>query len=353
MAVSRKKSTAGIVPTGDFVRVGGLFGLRRLIARYGGNPAHILSTYGVPIDRLDDPEQYVTYRSVAQALEYCADIFDAPHFGLELVATQPADVLGAIAIMMRSANTVGEALEAGARLLVIQCPGAQISLTYEGDNAALSFLINDRRHAFLRQVNEASVAMGVTLFKAMIGPAYRPKEIWIASDPPPRGTQKAEHHFAAPVIYHQPFSAHVFDAEMLSQPLSAPDPQVHRLAANYLRSVIAKGHDDLVVVVRRLVVELLPLGLCSLATVAAHIDRHPRILQLELARRGCEFRTIVNEERSRLAAAYLASTVMPIFDIAAVLGYADQTTFTRAFSRWHGQSPLMFRKAHAIRNMQR
>lgn len=81
MAVSRKKSTAGIVSTGDFVRVGGLFGWRRLIARYGGNPSQILSSRGVPIDRLDDPEQYVTYRSVAHALEYCAE---RPISGLSL-----------------------------------------------------------------------------------------------------------------------------------------------------------------------------------------------------------------------------------------------------------------------------
>jgi AraC-like DNA-binding protein len=46
-----------------------------------------------------------------------------------------------------------------------------------------------------------------------------------------------------------------------------------------------------------------------------------------------------------LATTYLARSEAPISEIAFLLDYADQATFTTAFKRWTGTTPRAFRNA--------
>ncbi|WP_338466213.1 helix-turn-helix transcriptional regulator [Novosphingobium sp. ZN18A2] len=79
--------------------------------------------------------------------------------------------------------------------------------------------------------------------------------------------------------------------------------------------------------------------------VAKQLSVHPRTLQNRLLAEGLEFREIIKNERRKLAESYLGSTRTPIAEIAVLLGYADQTSFTRAFSGWFSMSPRKFRRS--------
>ncbi len=43
----------------------------------------------------------------------------------------------------------------------------------------------------------------------------------------------------------------------------------------------------------------------------------------------------------------LESTSLPVCDIADALGYADSSGFIRAFQRWSGSSPAVWRKRNS------
>jgi hypothetical protein len=72
-----------------------------------------------------------------------------------------------------------------------------------------------------------------------------------------------------------------------------------------------------------------------------------RTLNRRLAACGTTFQTLVEEARFGLARQLLEDTDLPLAQIAATLGYADASAFSRAFRRWSGTAPSRWRaKAH-------
>ena len=70
---------------------------------------------------------------------------------------------------------------------------------------------------------------------------------------------------------------------------------------------------------------------------------HRRTLNRRLAGFGTTFRELVDESRYEAARQMLESSAMEVREIAAWLGYADASAFTRAFRRWSGTTPALWR----------
>jgi len=58
---------------------------------------------------------------------------------------------------------------------------------------------------------------------------------------------------------------------------------------------------------------------------------------IELA--GTSFRRLVDETRRQLAEQYLKDSTLVVSEIAYLLGFAEVSSFSRAFRRWTGHAP--------------
>jgi AraC-like DNA-binding protein len=91
----------------------------------------------------------------------------------------------------------------------------------------------------------------------------------------------------------------------------------------------------------------LPEGELSIDAVAGELNVSRRTLQRRLADRGTHFQQVLQGVRSELARGYLLDKRLSISEIAFLLGYADQGSFSGAFKSWFGASPSEYRlKAH-------
>lgn len=55
------------------------------------------------------------------------------------------------------------------------------------------------------------------------------------------------------------------------------------------------------------------------------------------------FAALADDARAGLARSYLRERDLSLAEVAFLLGFADQSTFTRAFRRWTGVAPGAFR----------
>jgi AraC-like DNA-binding protein len=70
---------------------------------------------------------------------------------------------------------------------------------------------------------------------------------------------------------------------------------------------------------------------------------HSRTLTRRLKASGCNFKALVDEGRFEIAREMLQNTSLDVSRIAASLDYADASAFTRAFRRWSGATPAVWR----------
>jgi len=84
-------------------------------------------------------------------------------------------------------------------------------------------------------------------------------------------------------------------------------------------------------------------GYADLSGVSARLLTSSRTLKRHLQQRGTSFQQLLDEARHRDALRLLENPDLEIRQIAAALGYQDPPSFTRAFRRWTGQTPLQAR----------
>ena len=95
--------------------------------------------------------------------------------------------------------------------------------------------------------------------------------------------------------------------------------------------------------VRGAIGKQLPKGQATLALTAEAMGFSARTLQRRLAEQGLSYSHLVDEARF-IKARDLILHQDKIMDVAAELGYSDAGSFTRAFERWTGMSPMQYRK---------
>lgn len=255
--------------------------------------------------------------------------------------------MGQLAIMLCSAATVEESFLLLNRYMYVHAPGGISRLAVEGGHAYLSYRMSSPQAAFSRQGNEYAMAYGLRLIRVIAGDDFRPDFVMVSSSKPKPSTNQLENEFGCPVHYDQDNSAIAFAPQLLRQRPRGRDPEKLLFIKTKLDAIAPPTEGETIGAVRNLIVDLLPLGECNLPMVAKQLGLHPRTLQTRLMKIGLEFRDLVKQARADLAASYLSNTAVPIADIALLLGYSDQATFTRAFSTWRGVSPRRYRLACA------
>jgi AraC-like DNA-binding protein len=101
------------------------------------------------------------------------------------------------------------------------------------------------------------------------------------------------------------------------------------------------------VAIRQVVEGMLLEGVPRIASVAEAVGGSVRTLQRRLADIDTTFSDIVEEAKMKSANRMMAQSDCTLAEIAHELGYSDQAHFTRAFRRWNGVSPGVFRRLEA------
>jgi len=94
----------------------------------------------------------------------------------------------------------------------------------------------------------------------------------------------------------------------------------------------------------RLIDALLPGGYPVIEVVAELLGVSTRTFQRRLNEEDLSYSDLVDHCRLQSACDSLEHTQDSIHGIAAMLGYRDASSFTRAFKRWTGTTPHSYRK---------
>jgi AraC-like DNA-binding protein len=152
--------------------------------------------------------------------------------------------------------------------------------------------------------------------------------------------------FHAPVTFGAPVASISLPLDVVDSILPAKNDELSELSDHLMVKYIASLNNiDLITRVKKIIAENLPFGNFSLDNVASVLCVGTRKLQRMLQQEATSFIALLNETRMELAKKYVLDKSMDMTEIAFLLGFAEQSTFSRSFKRWTGQSPSQYRKA--------
>ena len=135
-----------------------------------------------------------------------------------------------------------------------------------------------------------------------------------------------------------------FDAGQLDERLIGQDSEV-AWTSDFAAERYLQGIDSgrVTTDVRRLLSQLLPAGQVTIELMATRLNRSVSTLQRELRDEGTTFTEVLDQTRRLAAQGYLAEQAISLSEIAYLLGFSDESSFSRAFRRWTGLTPNQFR----------
>ncbi|MCB5178922.1 AraC family transcriptional regulator [Streptomyces antimicrobicus] len=167
--------------------------------------------------------------------------------------------------------------------------------------------------------------------------------------PPPPHRQEYEALFGCPVRFGEPRTGAVFDARWLAAPLVRDEAGLEEMLRRAPFDLLGRPEYGTTVAeqVRRALARQLRSSprLPALGEVAGRLAVSPATLRRRLQEEGTSFQRLKDQVRRDAAIAGLVEGNEPIADLAARLGFSEDTAFHRAFRRWTGTTPGAYRIA--------
>ena len=198
-------------------------------------------------------------------------------------------------------------------------------------------------------VDETAIASLVQLARDMTGRYWPVREVCFVN-PPPAWVQPYADFFGGAVRFEADCTRLVFSAEVLNLPLRKSDPALLALLDRQAEAVLAEVSRVPAVVDawRRTLVPLIREGRTGLTALAEAHHTSVRSLQRRLAEQGTSFQQLLDDTRRHLAEGHLKNARLDVAEIALLLGYSEQSAFTRAFRSWTGVTPALWRRQHLL-----
>ncbi len=312
--------------------------------RLGVDAGAVLRAAGVERRTLEDPDARLPNRAAAALWAKAYALSGDPVLSLHVAEACPLGAYKVIDYMAATARTVGEAFRCSARYFDLVNTAVRLPIDAAGDPVTFD-VVGERGPADVtRAYAEYCLAVFVLHVRAATGVAFRPRRVTFTHRRPP-DTGEHERIFGCPVRFEEEHNRLSLDRATWEAPARGPQPGVLRVLidhANLLLERLPRG-PDLVERTRRAIGGRLRGGDPSLQGVARELGMSDRTLQRHLRDVGHTFNGLADEVREATARLYLDQPDLALAEVGYLLGFAEQSTFNRAFKRWNGVTPKQYR----------
>ncbi|MFI9203760.1 AraC family transcriptional regulator ligand-binding domain-containing protein [Streptomyces sp. NPDC053048] len=243
---------------------------------------------------------------------------------------------------------LGTAIRRAARFYGLFPGGPALALEREDDEAFFTLRDDLRDLPEGRFAAECVLAVWHRLAGWLTGRRIPLLRVGFACPAPPHADEYAT-VFGCPVRFGAVRTGAAFDARWLAAPLVRDEESLRELLRGAPAGLMGRRDDRTTVTeqVRRAFVRALregrPPRLPEVAQLAARLAVSPATLRRRLREEGTSYRLLMDQVRRDAAITGLTEGREPIAELAARLGFSEDTAFHRAFRRWTGVTPGTYR----------
>ena len=316
----------------------------------GVSSMQVLSLGGLEADAFRDCDRVVRRSQIHAVMQGLARKSGDATIGFRMADASSPDRLGLFGKSMLVGRTLREALALQQRHIAWLQRGTSISMVTCGTKFQWTHRMDGSDPSEARFLNEGIAAFMVRSVRGMAGDEAARLQVILPHRPiVPLSVYEEALRCAVSFVPGKDLVVR-FDATLLARRNTlchddrpAPDPA--RVAAVPVECALT--NEQLLQCVLRMFEVAALMGRLTLRDTAQALGFSPRSLQRRLAALDTSFEEIVDQWRHRQALDLLDSPDGGTDKVATRLGYTDASHFIRAFRRWQGVSPAVFRHARA------
>jgi AraC-like DNA-binding protein len=305
------------------------------------DPFAMLGRAGLHPSALHDPENWIPARSIINLIEDCAHHSGRDDFGILLGQCRTFASLGPVALLLRHAPTLHDAITALIEFRHLLNELLYLELRSDGETAILEWSLIPE----LRSTQAINLVAAIAYRVLVDGPGFdwQPDCVHFRQSPP-RHVSTFQRLMPCPLQFDSSFDGMSFrtDQLQLANRHAEPGLAIHARRLLNLLPGIRRG-DSMVDRTRATIAMLIANGSAQSSEVARLLGISVRSLQRGLEAERRTFSALVNEVRRDLAVRYLGDTTQSISAIAHLSGYSSLSSFTHWFTSEFGMSPRKWR----------
>lgn len=324
----------------------------RVVGAYAQAALDAAVSLGVSPDQLGYPDGLPASLSVHDyliLLELAAQLSHDGCFGLRVGERMRPSTFATYSHVVLACPTFGEAVVQTQRFEGLAHDLGRTELLIEGDLAIYRWHSPWLAGQATRHLPE-SVMAGIFCFANWLACRTVPlHEVSFphAADPAADPAEYAR-IFAAPVRFGQPVTEARFPAAVLATPIPNADARLFPLIERHALQQLQARHAEtrlpgILREVRQCLIAQLAHDRVRIADVAQTLGLPVRTLQRRLADAGTGFAQVLDSVRRELAEDYLRDPALSLTEIAFLLGFHEQSSFSHAFRAWHECTPHQWR----------
>ncbi len=313
----------------------------------GVSRAAMLDGQQIPEGLLDRADGRLSMLQANTLLHRGLKLSGTPAFGYEIGLHSSLTSHGFVGYGLLSYATLRSAVAFGSRFLALRLPNLTITVSEEGPQGVIE-VTETLALGSMRQCMFDLFLVGLWRMVPMLGLRQDGADrtpIELCFDCPEPAYARAYRDRLPALRFSAGINALRFPVEFLDQPLNSADPVTARLVTQQCEQELTQlGYTgDLLAQVRALLSSERD-GYPDLEAVAAALRLSSRTLKRRLQERGFGYQQLLDEARRRDALRLLDDASLSIEQIALRVGYSDPANFTRAFRKWTGRAPSVYRE---------
>lgn len=302
----------------------------------------LLAAANIARSTLADPDGRVAPEALLRFWQAGYERLSDPALSLHVAESLPRGAYRVIEFLASHSATVGEAFEKLVQYFAVIDNSMEMVLDVRAMEVGFGPATADPGVPL--PAIEYMLAASYLRIRAMTEVGFSPTRIELVAERTSYAAE-LERVFRCPVVWRAAAHRLWFSRATWESVTASPDRELFTILEDHARALQARSpvRPGLVDRIVSILDDLWGREEPTLASVAKKLGVSTRTLQRRTREQGRSIADLIDDARRRAAMRWLSEPNVSLGEVAFLLHFADQATFTRAVKRWTGQTPAVVR----------
>jgi AraC-like DNA-binding protein len=321
-----------------------LINLWKTIESAGLDPASLFGEQDLEIKLPIDPGLRIPFEKIDRIRARVVELSGDETIGIRSAGYYHPSQLGALGYAWQASLTLRKAFQRLERFARIVNEKASVAIE-DRDGCMVVSLSLDVESLCEAVRDDGALAMVTMMCRLVCGDNFRLQAVNFKHSQPADLKPYFE-YFGCQLNFDREQNQLWIPLPLVDEVLAGANPELALLNDQVVtRRLALLDRNDITARVQAVLMDQLPGGNVSDESVAESLFMSARTMHRKLAEVDRNFRTLLVEMRRSLAEQYIMDNSLTLTEISLLLGFSEQSSFSRAFKNWTGQAPSEARQA--------